>query len=197
MSKTLVAGLGNPGTKYVGTRHNVGFDVVDLIAARYGFLFNTAAGSTSCQTASGVILNHSLVLLKPLTYMNRSGEAVAPVVRFYKIPLSALIVIHDDIDLPLGRIRFVRSAGHGGHNGVRSIIQNLGSREFPRLKIGIGRPEGPVPVEHYVLSRFNPSEIPLKKAVEALCLKGIECYLEKGIDAAMNEYNGLTAQPDT
>ncbi len=193
MSKTLIVGLGNPGDRYAGTRHNIGFDVVDLIASEHDLTFRTKTGAAPYAAAPGSMYGRNVVLIKPLTYMNRSGDAVAPVARFYKTHLEALIVIHDDIDIPLGRIRFMRSGGHGGHNGVRSIIQSLGSSDFPRLKIGINRPQGPMPVDRYVLSKFSSSEIPVKKAVETLCLRGIECYLKGGIDAAMNEFNGRTA----
>ncbi len=190
MSRTFLVGLGNPGSKYRGTRHNIGFDVVDFLASRHGLSFDSVKSPAPYEIATGSVLNRKLVLLKPLTYMNRSGDAVAPLVRFYKIPLQDLLVIHDDIDLPLGKIRFVRSGGHGGHNGIRSIIQSLGSRDFPRLKIGIGRPTGPIPVDKYVLSRFDEAERKIVDQVVELCVEAIECFLREGIEAAMNEYNG-------
>jgi len=129
------------------------------------------------------------ILLKPLTYMNRSGDAVASVLNFYKIPLDRLLVVHDDLNLPLGSLKFAQGDGPGGHKGIGSIIRSIGSKEFPRLKIGIGRPFSPVPIDKYVLSPFLSEEAPVIDKVLDVSIKGLVYFLEKGIDVAMNEFN--------
>jgi PTH1 family peptidyl-tRNA hydrolase len=123
--------------------------------------------------------------------MNRSGEAVASVLNFYKIPQEKLMVVHDDLDLSLGRLKFAPGGGSGGHKGIRSIIGSIGSEEFPRLKIGIGRPFSPVPMDKYVLSPFKSEEAPVIDKVLDIGIRGLVYFLERGIKAAMNEFNGL------
>jgi len=189
LSKLLVVGLGNPGKKYEKTRHNVGFMAVERVASRYGVGFTS--WDAASEYASHAIDSASLFFLKPLTYMNRSGEAVGPFARFYKIPPKNILVVHDDLDLPFGRMKFARGGGSGGHNGIRSIISSLGDKGFPRLKIGIGRPKGPIPVDKYVLSRFDSVE---EKALDNLldtAVDGIVCFIDEGIDSAMNNFNGV------
>ena len=189
MPDFLVAGLGNPGTKYELTRHNVGFMVVDLLAARAGAVFETVSRGPDRAEAMFRQGGHRIILLKPLTFMNRSGDAVSKVVSFFKIPLDNLLVIHDDLDMEFGRLKLVRSGGAGGHNGIRSIIACLGSRDFARLKIGIGRPDGPMPVDRYVLSRFPSSEADLLEKVISTAADAAECVLAHGLQEAMNRYN--------
>ncbi len=189
MSDFLVAGLGNPGAKYENTRHNIGFVVADLLAERAGAVFS-GSSAPEMERAEFRLDGNRVIILKPLTYMNRSGDAVARVQRFFKVPLENMLVIHDDLDMRYGRIKLVRRGGAGGHNGVRSIISSLGSREFPRLKIGIGRPRGEMPVDRYVLSRFTKDEanrLPclVEFAADAAC-----CWMEHGIQEAMNRFNG-------
>ncbi len=188
MPDFLMVGLGNPGAKYEHTRHNIGFMVADLLAEREDAAFSRSSAPDR-ESAEFRQDGNRVIVLKPLTYMNRSGEAVARVQRFFKIPLENILVIHDDLDMQCGRIKLVRSGGAGGHNGVRSIISSLGSREFPRLKIGIGRPEGAMPVDKYVLSRFSKDELKGLPALVEFAADAAGCWLEKGIQEAMNRFN--------
>jgi len=189
MPDFLLTGLGNPGAKYELTRHNVGFMVVDMLAERAGTAFDTVSRPPARAEALYSAGGKRIMLLKPLTFMNRSGDAVSRVINFFKIPLDNLLVIHDDLDMEFGRIKLVRSGGAGGHNGIRSIISCLGSRDFARLKIGIGRPDGPMPVDRYVLSRFPSSEAALVDRVVSTAADAAECALEHGLQEAMNRFN--------
>ena len=189
MSRILLVGLGNPGPQYRYTRHNVGFVVLDRLALQFGLDFIPHKKFPPYESVSEFMRGIPAILLKPLTYMNRSGEAVASVLNFYKIPLDKLLVIHDDLDLPLGSLKFVQGGGAGGHKGIRSIIGSIGSKEFPRLKIGIGRSLSPVPIDKYVLSPFLSEEAPVIDKVLDVSIKGLVCFLEKGIEFAMNEFN--------
>lgn len=191
MSRILVAGLGNPGHQYRHTRHNMGFATLDRVASQCDLDFILHKKSPPYESTLWTVAGVSAILLKPFTYMNRSGEAVASVFNFYKIPLENLLVVHDDLELCLGRLKFVRGGGTGGHNGIRSIVSSIGSREFPRLKIGIGRPSGPVPIDKYVLSPFHPEETRVIERVLDFAVNGLICFIKKGIDSAMNEFNGL------
>ncbi len=137
------------------------------------------------------------MLIKPLTFMNRSGEAVRPVFNFYKIPIDNLLVVHDDLDMALGRLKFIKGGGSGGHKGVRSIITHIGNRDFHRLKIGIGRPRGPVPTDKYVLSPFHSEEASIMEKVLDISVKGLVLFMENGIAAAMNKFNGLRIEEDS
>ncbi len=195
MSKIFLVGLGNPGEKYRGTRHNIGFDVVERFAALHGLSFRVKGRVAPCEIAEGSVLGHNLVVVKPLTFMNRSGEALAPLARYYRAAPGDVLVVHDDLDLPLGRLRFARSGGHGGHKGVRSIIEHLSSRDFPRLRVGIGRPDGPLPVDRYVLSGFAEDQKGLAGRVIDISCEALRCYLEEGMETAMNRYNGLVIAP--
>ncbi|KAG7592131.1 Peptidyl-tRNA hydrolase [Arabidopsis thaliana x Arabidopsis arenosa] len=153
----LIVGLGNPGKKYQGTRHNVGFEMVDALANAEGISMNTV--NFKALFGKGVIGNIPIMLAKPQTFMNLSGESVGQIVSFYKIPLKQVLVVYDDLDLPFGKLRLLPKGGHGGHNGMRSIIDRLkGSRDFPRLRIGIGRPPGKMDTANFVLRQFNRQE---------------------------------------
>ena len=191
MSRILLVGLGNPGSQYRYTRHNVGFAVLDRLAPQFGLGFIPHKKFPPYESVSGFITGIPAILLKPLTYMNRSGDAVASVLSFYKIPLDRLLVVHDDLDLPLGSLKFAQGGGSGGHKGIRSIIGSVGSKEFSRLRIGIGRPFSPVPIDKYVLSPFLSEEVPVIDKILDVSIKGLVCFLEKGIESAMNEFNGL------
>jgi PTH1 family peptidyl-tRNA hydrolase len=183
----LVAGLGNPGPRYDGTRHNVGFRVVDRLAQRFSIPMQER--KFPAHWGEGRIGSRKVVLVKPMTYMNRSGEAVGPILRYYRLPPEALLVVHDDLDLPLGRIRIARRGGTGGHRGVASIIQALGGGEFARLKLGIGRPRHREPVETFVLDGFYSDEL---EAAEEMVDRGAAAavaVLEEGLEAAMNRFN--------
>ena len=189
----LVVGLGNPGPDYTATRHNIGFIALDNFAEEKGLRIESEKWKgLYCRDRVG---SSSLFLLKPQTYMNRSGECVIRFCDYFKIEPSQVLVLHDDLDLPLGRIKLVRSGGPGGHNGIRSLIQHLGTKDFPRLKIGIGRPQpgekgGSIPVDRYVLSKFPPDESSLIKQRFDLISEAIDLFLSKDISATMNEING-------
>ena len=190
MSRLIIAGLGNPGQKYINTRHNAGFMVLDHLADLNNISFqkkrSDGAEYDSAEFRSG---GDTILLVKPLTFMNRSGQAVAPLVRFYRLSSDNLLVVHDDLDLDAGRMKFTAGGGAGGHNGIKSIITSLGTKDFPRLKIGIGRPETPIPVDRYVLSSFNKDEQPLFDHVVEDASRGIEVWVRDGIDRAMNLCN--------
>jgi PTH1 family peptidyl-tRNA hydrolase len=181
----LIVGLGNPGRQYERTRHNLGFMVADLLASRWSVLLSM---KDSGAFGRGSMAGQPAALLKPMTYMNRSGQAVLEVVQFYKLPLSDLLVISDDLDLAVGRVRMRASGSAGGQKGLGDVIQRLGSDEVARIRIGIGRPAGSDAVD-YVLSPFRPEErepieIALLRAAEAA-----ECWITDGPAAAMNRYN--------
>jgi PTH1 family peptidyl-tRNA hydrolase len=155
----LIVGLGNPGKEYDGTRHNVGFQAIDLLAGRCE---GSRSSKFEAELFKGRLDGHDVLLMKPQTYMNLSGEAVSQAANFYKIDVRAdLIVIHDDLDLPPGAVRMQRDISSAGHNGVKSIIERLGHQEFTRIRIGIGRPTDPTPIDDYVLHRFSPDEAAL------------------------------------
>jgi PTH1 family peptidyl-tRNA hydrolase len=187
MKKVLIVGLGNPGEKYSITRHNAGFMFLDYFAGRHGFVFRLSA----CQAlvAEGNFANSRLVLAQPLTYMNRSGQAVAALVAHYKLTAAQILLVHDDIDLTGGRLKMVASGGSGGHRGVASVIEALATSEFPRIKIGVGRPEDSNAIEEYVLAPLPDDER------EAMILDfphinlGVEIFLEKGLAAGINFIN--------
>jgi len=179
----LVAGLGNPGPKYAGHRHNVGFMVVDLLARRWGApaFRDKFKGELAKERHAG----EDVVLLKPMTYMNLSGESVQPAMRFFKIPLEGLVVVHDELDLDFGTCRIKVGGGAAGHNGLKSIIRHCGGKDFVRVRVGIGRPRGQPP-EGWVLSDFpsaDRAELPdvLDRAADA-----VEAVVSDGPRAAMN-----------
>ena len=183
----MVVGLGNPGRQYENTRHNVGFRVVDRLAAKFSVVLQDRKFKASWGT--GIIDGRKTVLIKPLTYMNLSGEAVGEISRYFGIAAAGLLVIHDDLDIPCGRIRIARNGGPGGHKGISSIIDHLGTREFLRIKLGIGRPIHGEPVESFVLQTSYAEDAP---AMEEMIETGVEAslaVLASGIEAAMNRYN--------
>ncbi len=183
----LIIGLGNPGKGYQLTRHNVGFRVVDRLAREQGIQFRKRRGGA--QVGVGRVGAEEVVLAKPQTYMNKSGVAVRKLVKALGIPLDHLVVVHDDLDLTCGRMKIKDKGGHGGHKGMQSIIEQIGSSDFLRLKIGIGKPESPEQGADYVLSRFSRDESSLvKKSVEQAA-EAIEAIIVSGKDQAMNRYN--------
>ncbi len=190
----LIVGLGNPGRKYARNRHNVGFQCLDRLAQAHGLSFGSGALNrlkgwrAKASLASGKIADVGVVLARPLTYMNLSGQAVGPLVSFYKFSLEDILVIYDDLDLPLGTIRLRPEGGSGGHKGMRSIIQALGSQAFPRLRVGIGRPPGNDAVS-YVLSDFTADEQITLESVYERVVAAAGLFLREGIEAAMNAYN--------
>ena len=182
----LIVGLGNPGRKYAGNRHNVGFQCLDLLAEAWGLSFSKR--KHKALLAQGEIAGLKTTLAKPQTFMNLSGEAVERLARFYKLPPQAILVIYDDLDLPLGRIRLRPEGGSGGHRGMKSIIEHLGTLGFPRLRVGIGRPTRGDPVD-YVLSDFAPDERMTIEETYERAISAVELWLAEGIAAAMNRYN--------
>ncbi|MBW1681083.1 MAG: aminoacyl-tRNA hydrolase [Deltaproteobacteria bacterium] len=183
----LIVGLGNPGPDYADTRHNAGYRVVETLCQRLGV--RLTGRSFASKNARTMIDGKKVVLLCPLTYMNESGKSVRACVRTLGVPLERLLVVHDDLDLPLGRIKLARKGGSGGHKGVSSIIRELGGGDFPRLKIGIGRPRHEEPVSDFVLSPFYPDERETWQAVLDLAVGGCELFVLQGVEKAMNLIN--------
>ncbi len=188
----LIAGLGNPGPEFAGTRHNVGWMCVERLAQQVGAAFDRY--QFRAQLARWEADGEKVLLVKPLTFMNRSGEAVGPLVKFYKVSLARLMVVYDDLDLPPGKIRIRPKGSAGGHHGMESIIQKLGSSDFPRLRVGIGRPTGPGAydpdvVARYVLSPFSADEWALIDAALDRAVKALMVWVREGLEAAMNRFN--------
>jgi PTH1 family peptidyl-tRNA hydrolase len=189
----LVVGLGNPGGEYDGTRHNVGFEVADMLAERASASFSER--KFKARLGRGTLEKADILLIKPQGYMNLSGESVGPAAGFYKLSTSEIIVVHDDLDIEVGRLKLKIGGGHGGHNGLRSLMEHLPDAEFIRVRIGIGRPPPQWDGADYVLSRFTKPEKPtieraLKDATDA-----VEAIIRDGIRRAMNGYHRAPA-PD-
>ncbi|MCB0078125.1 MAG: aminoacyl-tRNA hydrolase [Anaerolineales bacterium] len=184
----LVVGLGNPGTRYAHNRHNIGFQVVERLAARHGFSFIHQKGMSGL-LASGYLHGRRLLLLKPQSYMNESGRAVRAARDFYRVDDHAILVVYDDLDLPFATFRFRPEGGAGGQRGVRSIIQHLGDGQFARLRIGIDRPPGRMDPAAYVLQDFSKAEEKELALRREEAVDGIELWMTDGIVAAMNRYN--------
>jgi PTH1 family peptidyl-tRNA hydrolase len=183
----LVVGLGNPGSKYDQTRHNVGFEVIDrLVAGRSDVHFMS---KFDAEIAEIELDFRKVLLVKPMTFMNLSGKSVGAVVRFYKIPLEDLLVICDDLSLPLGRVRIRPGGGDGGQKGLRDIARVLGSDQVPRMRLGIGD-RGPIDAADFVLAKFRPSERPALDDAIMTSLQAIGVWASRGLEAAMNRFNG-------
>jgi PTH1 family peptidyl-tRNA hydrolase len=185
----LIVGLGNPETKYDETRHNIGFEVVDALSKAWQLSWQPNNRFQGLFAEGRTPQGEKLYLLKPQTYMNRSGQSVRAVIDWYKLPPQSLLVIYDDMDLPLGRLRLRLSGSAGGHNGMKSIISHLGSQDFPRLRIGIGKSHPQQETISHVLGRFAPSETLVLKETLALVIDAIELSLKQGISKAMSLYN--------
>lgn len=185
---TLIVGLGNPGLAYRHNRHNVGFMVADALADKLGIPLKRV--KFKAQIGNGKLVDIPVIIAKPLTFMNNSGEAVAPLVRYFKVPLERLLVIHDDMDLPLGTLRMRPSGGSAGHNGMLSIFDKLGTNVIPRLRVGIGRPPGRMDPADYVLQDFPRSEEELLSMVIAQACEAALAFITTGLEKAMNTYNG-------
>ncbi|MBQ6136153.1 MAG: aminoacyl-tRNA hydrolase [Kiritimatiellae bacterium] len=186
----VVVGLGNPGAQYANTPHSVGFEVVDRIAESCGAAWEEKR-QFKCLMAKVAFAGQQALLVKPQTFMNLSGESVAPVVKYHNATAADLVVVQDDIDLAVGRLRIRKAGSCGGHNGIRSIIERLGTQAFVRIKIGVGKDRANV-VGH-VLGKFDPDTRKVMDAVVAEAAKAAEAVLSKGPDAAMNAYNGFCA----
>lgn len=181
-------GLGNPGPEYARTRHNVGFRVLETLARRRGAgPWHATCHSQICEAVFGA---RPGVLALPQTYMNRSGLAVGALVERFGVPFDSLVLVHDDLDLPFGALRVRASGGHGGHNGLRSILEVLGSGDFPRVKVGIGRPAGKGQVVDHVLSPFDADEEPLVLPLMERAADAVEAVIHEGVLGAMNRFNG-------
>lgn len=186
----LIIGLGNPGKEHARNRHNVGFMVVDRFAKEHGLVFKRT--QSRAKLAEGEFEGNALVLAKPQTYMNSSGLSVQGLVHRYRLSASDIIVLCDDLDLPLGKIRIRPVGGSGGHKGLKSIIDSLGSQEFPRLRLGIGRPDlnaSEEDVVDYVLKGFKGEEMALVEEAINAAVEALECLLKDGLQTAMNRYN--------
>lgn len=191
---SLIVGLGNPGKKYNRTRHNVGFDVIDALAKGWGV--SLSANKRFQGEVGETRVPKRLVLLKPTTYMNLSGQSVRSVVDWYKLDPAEVLVVYDDMDLPAGRLRLRLSGSAGGHNGMKSIISHLGTQDFPRLRLGISRngASGDRAVVGHVLGKFAPEERKVIDSAVAMATDAIDFSLGKGIERAMSLYNGRTAE---
>jgi len=183
----LIAGLGNPGRGYAQSRHNVGFMVIERLAEI--FQVPVHRNKFDADFGQGKIEGIDIILLKPLAYMNRSGRPIKRMLDFFKTPLDRLLVIHDDIDLNYGQIKIKAKGGHGGHNGLRSIIDAVGCGDFPRLKIGIGRPEAPMEITDYVLGKFTAIERRAFAPVLDNAAEAVRTILKHGIPIGMNRFN--------
>jgi PTH1 family peptidyl-tRNA hydrolase len=183
----IVVGLGNPGRKYTGTRHNIGFMVVDRLASTHALAFSRQ--KFKAKIASGIVEGEDVLLVKPQTFMNLTGESVGSLIRFYKRDLSDLLVVYDDVDLPLGKIRLRPEGGSAGHNGIKSIISGIGSEKFARLRIGIRGTFVYDDLSDYVLGKFTSEErAELDKIIERAC-EAVEATLREPFDKAMSRFN--------
>lgn len=186
MAARLVVGLGNPGSQYAGNRHNAGFMVLDRFAALVDIPTTKKVFTGLC--GEGYWQGDKIILLKPQTFMNLSGRSVAEAARFHKIPPAEIIVLHDELDIPFGSLKLKEGGGHGGHNGLRSIIQELGSSEFIRLRVGIDRPSHP-DVSGYVLQNFSPAETKHLDEVIEGAVAALEMLLKEGLKKGMSLFN--------
>jgi PTH1 family peptidyl-tRNA hydrolase len=183
----LIVGLGNPGPRYDANRHNVGFRCLDRLAGAYDLTFDKR--QKRARVALGTIHGQRVILAQPQTFMNESGRAVAPLARFYQVEMERLLVVYDDLDLPLGTVRLRPEGGTGGHKGMRSIAEHLGSQDFSRLRLGIGRPPGRMDPAAYVLQDFSVEDQPLVEDMLERAVTAVETWLCEGIEAAMNRHN--------
>ncbi len=185
----LVAGLGNPGREYAANRHNVGFMLVDRLAARLGASFSRL--ESKALVCKAEYQGRRMILAKPQTYMNLSGQAVGGLLNYYKVPLGNLLVAYDDVDLPLGTLRLRPGGGSAGQKGMQSIIERLGSQDFPRLRIGIDRPPGRMDAAAYVLQDFSRQQVEFLTPVLDRAVDAVLVFVTQGLEAAMNQFNGL------
>ena len=185
----IIVGLGNPGKEYAHTRHNVGFETIDILADRMGIEVEEKKHKGLC--GKGILAGQKVILLKPQTYMNLSGDSVSEMAQFYKIPPENIIVINDDISLDVGIIRVRPKGSAGGHNGLKSIIYRLNSDTFPRVKMGVGAPKHEdYDLADFVLGRFTKEEIPVMEDAIVKAEKAVAEIIKNGVQSAMNKYNG-------
>lgn len=191
----LIVGLGNPGPEYHQNRHNVGFMVVNTLASALDIPIQRV--EMRALVGKGTLDGERLILAKPQTYMNNSGQAVASLARFYKIPQEQLLVVHDDLDLPFGSLRLRPFGGTGGQRGMESIVEKLGTRSFPRLRVGIGRPPGRMDPADYVLHNFDSDQQEFLPEILSRAVKAIQRFVLMDIETAMNEFNGSLIDNET
>jgi PTH1 family peptidyl-tRNA hydrolase len=191
----LIVGLGNPGSEYARTRHNAGFLVVERLAERWraGWAYDKKSNSQVARAERG---ERRVLLSQPQTYMNSSGEAVAALIGYYRAALSRLLVVVDDADLPLGELRLRPGGSSGGHHGLESIEQQLGTRDYARLRVGIGRHDGARQITGFVLGRFGSTEAPVVDKILTVAADQAETWLQAGIHKAMSQFNGMAIKPD-
>lgn len=192
----LIAGLGNPGREYRDTRHNVGFMVADELARRHGLEFGTAPSQVPDTLLVKVFAATPFLLAKPLTYMNRSGDAVAALAQYYGVEPAQVLVVVDEVALPFGRLRARPGGSAGGHNGLKSIVDRLGTTEFPRLRLGVGRGDARRNLADYVLSKFEADERDGLEGFIARAADAAALFAVEGIAAVMNQYNPDPTDPD-
>lgn len=184
----LLIGLGNPGTQYIGTRHNAGFDVVDLFCEKHSV--SLTKNKFKALYGDGNVAGKRVLVMKPQTFMNLSGEAVSALVNFYKIPLDNILVVSDDISLAPGKMRIRKSGSAGGQNGLKNIIEHLSTNEFARIKMGVGdRPDRDSDLVNWVLGKMNEQDNKLFTSAKENAVKAIETILRDGVESAMNRYN--------
>ena len=188
----LVAGLGNPGREYRGTRHNVGFEVVDLLAERHGLVFEVAPADAV--QAKWRLEGDVVLLVKALSFMNLSGAPIAELARYYRVPLTDLLIVADDVNLPLGRLRLRANGSEGGHNGLRSVADAIGTEDYGRLRIGVGRGDARRDLADHVLARFEKDEQSGIEGAIARAADAVEAWTRQSFDTVMNEYNRATEE---
>ncbi len=188
----LIVGLGNPEPKYDRTRHNIGFAAIDELAKIWQMPLKENKRFQGYFAEGLAPGGRKVYLLKPLTYMNRSGQSVRAVIDWYKVEPQSVLVIYDDLDLPIGRLRMRLSGSAGGHNGMKSIIAHLGGKDFPRLRIGIGKSDETKGTIAHVLGKFSPGETKIVEEVLYVSVKAIELSLKEGLEKSMNRYNGFS-----
>jgi PTH1 family peptidyl-tRNA hydrolase len=183
----IIVGLGNPGKRYSNTRHNIGFRVIDLWSRNMGV--RLTGRRFQARNIRTKFQNQEIILLRPLTFMNQSGESVEACADYYDLERNNVLVVHDDLDLPAGRIRVVRNGGAGGHKGVSSIVEHLGTTQFPRIKIGIGRPRYGESAEDYVLAPCYSDEKTIMEKAIKLAVRACESFVSDGVESAMRRIN--------
>lgn len=191
--RALIAGLGNPGPRYAGNRHNIGFMAVEQLARAHDI--KLGRGRYNTRLGEGRIAGRPVLLVQPQTFMNRSGDAIRPLAAYYRVEPASILVIYDEIDLPLGTLRLREQGGTGGHNGMKSVVNHLG-QGFPRLRLGVDRPTGRIDPAAYVLQDFASDERPVVAEMLREAQEAIETFLREGIDLAMTRHNGSVLEED-
>lgn len=184
----IVVGLGNPGLKYENNRHNIGFKIIDKIAENYNVNINKSKFKSQYNEIR--IGSKKVLLIKPQTYMNNSGEAIKEIKSFFSVETENIIVIHDDIDLDYGRIKVKKNGGSGTHNGLRSILNHIKEKDFPRVRVGVGKPIEHIDLADYVLGNFNKDEVKILEKILDESIEIVESIVKDGVDIAMNKHNG-------